>query len=389
MKILILSHTIPYPPHKDGLVHTLFSLLPYFRQQDDDIKLLCLTGTKDQATYFARFNIPFECLYLKPSSRKIGGFLKSLGAKNPIPWHLAQYDLPEAHQSLCKEIYDRAVIFPPTLVLYANDLDYRKTAIVTHDSYSLLFKTLVAETSGVLKKAYLTKQAQWTEKVEKAYFPRVQQVITVSKRDRDYLKSLGIKNVSAIPIGVETKQFPLVRRATQPVTLIFTGILSYIANADAVRHFVRNIWPVLKNQLPSVKLKIIGKNPPADIASLPEKDSRIIVTGFVPDVATACAGGTIYISPLTYGTGAKNKILEAMSMGFPCVVSPETVIGTTVADQKEVMVAKNQREFIDKIITLAADPATQNTLARQARRYVEINHSWSKIADEYLATIKK
>lgn len=389
MKILILSHTIPYPPHQDGLVHTLFSLLPYFRQQGDEIKLLCLTGTKQQAADFSRFNIPFKCLYLKPRSKKARGFLKSLTAKIPIPWHLYQYDRPEAHRALKKETYDQAVIFPPMLALYADDLDLKKTVIVTHDSYSLLFKTLLQETSSALKKAYLKRQARWTEKIEKLYFPRVKQVITVSPRDRDYLKTLGIKNVTAIPIGVDTKQFPLIERVEKPTTLIFTGILSYIANADAVRYFVRDVWPMLKKKIPDIRLKIIGKNPPADITDLPARDQQIIVTGFVPDVAQACAGGTIYVSPLTYGTGAKNKILEAMSMGFPCVVSPETVIGTGSTDEQELLVAKNKAEFIKKIIELSSDSVRQEELARRARRYVELNHSWPIIANAYLAIIKK
>ena len=46
------------------------------------------------------------------------------------------------------------------------------------------------------------------------------------------------------------------------------------------------------------------------------------VTGFVPDLRPYLAQAAVAVSPIRYGVGIQNKVLEAMAMGTPVVTSP-------------------------------------------------------------------
>ena len=55
----------------------------------------------------------------------------------------------------------------------------------------------------------------------------------------------------------------------KPQSLVFTGSFSYYANLDAVRYFLEEIYPDVKNKNPKANLKIIGSTNGIDINQLP------------------------------------------------------------------------------------------------------------------------
>src|SRR4051794_15955276 len=139
------------------------------------------------------------------------------------------------------------------------------------------------------------------------------------------LRSYGVPNVYAVPLGVEVGEFgpskrdPSLRRklglADDQPLLIYVGRLDGEKKPDVVAEAFRRLPPEL-----GAKLALIGEGPlRADLAAL--GDTRIITPGYVKDRAELAfwlASADIYVSAMadeTFGI----SIIEAQASGLPVV----------------------------------------------------------------------
>ena len=68
-----------------------------------------------------------------------------------------------------------------------------------------------------------------------------------------------------------------------PPNFLFTGVMDYKPNIDAVLWFVKACWPLVRESFPTAQFTIAGMNPTDEIKSLNGKDG-IEVTGFVDEI---------------------------------------------------------------------------------------------------------
>jgi len=176
--------------------------------------------------------------------------------------------------------------------------------------------------------------------------------------DRDY----------AIPFGAE-----------QTAPLVFVGTMDYLPNIDAVTWFARSIMPLIRERKPQATFHIVGARPTAEVsrlASLP----GVFVTGAVPDVRPYVAWARVSVAPLRLARGIQNKVLEAMAMARPVVVTPAALAGIDATPGREVLLANTEQEIANRVLQALDDPSAQE-IARAARRFVLAGFAWSaKIA---------
>src|SRR5208282_2591073 len=91
----------------------------------------------------------------------------------------------------------------------------------------------------------------------------------------------------------------------------------------------------------------------------------------------------VYASPLRFGLGVKNKILEAMASGAPIVASSRSLSGTPLIDRRHALIADDDAKFADSVVRLLSDPELRNSLSREARRKVETEYSWDSIVSAF------
>jgi glycosyltransferase involved in cell wall biosynthesis len=84
------------------------------------------------------------------------------------------------------------------------------------------------------------------------------------------------------------------------------------------------------------------------------------------------------------GTGIKNKLLEAMASGLPCVATPLALQGIDVEPGRELLVGADEEELAAQIVRLLDDNALAQELGRAARKYVSANHDWGAVARAYV-----
>lgn len=107
------------------------------------------------------------------------------------------------------------------------------------------------------------------------------------------------------------------------------------------------------------------------------------VTGTVPDMREWVRSASVYVSPLRFGAGVKNKILEAMALGTPIVATPTSLTGTPLVHGTHLLVGETANELAEATLSLLDQKEPGPTLSKEARRLVELAYSWTAIVAKF------
>ncbi|MBZ0158633.1 MAG: glycosyltransferase [bacterium] len=130
--------------------------------------------------------------------------------------------------------------------------------------------------------------------------------------------------------------------------LIFIGGFRHEPNIDAVRYFVREIFPLIRRRLPDVRFHVVGSNPTGEVHAL-AKTEGVFVHGFVQDLSPILDGIKVAVAPLRFGAGIKGKIGKCLSYGVPTVATPMAVEGMGLRDHHNILVADTPAGFADAV----------------------------------------
>lgn len=155
--------------------------------------------------------------------------------------------------------------------------------------------------------------------------------------------------------------------------LVFTGAMDYWPNIDAVNWFAREIFPAIFSDDKQLRFYIVGSNPAAQVRKLGDLPG-VVVTGRVDDVRPYLAHATAAVAPLRIARGIQNKVLEAMAMGLPVIVSEAGLEGIAANHEQEVLVAKQDSDYERLIRGVLKHQYT--ALGRAARERVRQDFSW-------------
>jgi glycosyltransferase involved in cell wall biosynthesis len=253
----------------------------------------------------------------------------------------------------------------------------------TVDSIALLFEKTIEGAPGLKSRLMAQLDLARTQRFEGRVTDVIHQVAVCSELDRQYMIQLGADpdRLVYVPHPVDVDYFaPRADMPRAPRTLIFSGKMSYHANAAAAQDLVTQIMPLVWAQEPETKLQIVGKDPGPEILAMGEADKRIQVTGFVPDIRPYQAGATVAVCYVRYGVGLTNKTIESMAMGTPIVASPHAVSTLKVENGREVLVGETPEQIAAHILTLLRDPARAAALGAAGRQYVETYQRWEYAA---------
>jgi polysaccharide biosynthesis protein PslH len=219
--------------------------------------------------------------------------------------------------------------------------------------------------------------------------------LVTSPIDRDMIANLAggtsAQHISVLPNGVDLDYFsPAPATAPRdPATILFSGKLSYHANVAAALYLAQDVMPLLWQQQPDAKLLLAGKDPAASIVALTQ-DPRITVTGYVPDLRPYLSRATLAASPLRYGAGVQNKVLEALASGLPVVATPGVLRGLRAEPGANGLLAGNTTaQLAEQILLLLNDPSLRQQLGTAGRHYVESHHNWATIAQTLVETYER
>jgi glycosyltransferase involved in cell wall biosynthesis len=96
----------------------------------------------------------------------------------------------------------------------------------------------------------------------------------------------------------------------------------------------------------------------------------------VPDVRPYLQHAAVVVAPLRVARGVQNKVLEAMSMARPVVVSVACAKGIDATAGRDYEAAADPDTFVESIDRLLDDPRGATTMGEAARLRVLARYSW-------------
>jgi glycosyltransferase involved in cell wall biosynthesis len=264
--------------------------------------------------------------------------------------HMAFFDLPPG----------------PMRVLDGHNIEYDNFRRMTERSESWIDRLVYAN------------EARKFRPEEIAAFQRQDLLLFTSERDR-LMACADVPGVPSVvvPNGVDSSYFRPPDAAHEPYSMVFTGILGYVPNADGVAWFLREIFPRIVAKEPRAKVTIVGATPGRHLLRL--ASPRVHFTGYVEDVRPHVHGADVTIVPLRMGGGTRLKILESFGMMSPVVTTPIGAEGIEMADGEHALIAGEPQEFADAVLRLFADRGLYEKMARNAFRLVGEKYEWSVI----------
>lgn len=415
MKILWLSHLIPFPPQGGGVLQRSANLLKAVAKAHD-VTLLAFNQKNILRIYDPDLNVslPAALMEMNKICRQVKVIdidceLKSAG-KLRLAFRSLFSHLPYAVRWLISDAYENAlkdalaqeqydVIWFDTISLaqyrhYAA-MDGKLLMLNHHNVESDMMYRRAEKEHNIFKKVYFYQEAYKLRKYEKNQVSRFNINITCSELDSKRLEvfSPGIATY-VIPNGVDTAFFsPDAAADADPHELVFIGGMSWYPNREAMLFFAKHVWPLLKQKIPNIHMHVVGETPPQDIIDFSKHDDHYHVHGFVDNVKDIFNKAGIYVCPISDGGGTKLKILDALAMGKPIVAHPIACEGIDVVDGENVLFAETPEEYAHNIGRLIEDNALRDAFSRSARKLILERYSYDVIGSELLkllqSTIKR
>ncbi len=399
MKILYLSHRIPYPPNKGDKIRS-FNQVKFLGERHQ-LDLICLADEPGDMKYQADLEKLCQRVAVFPLNKtvaKVRGLASLACGKSISVGYFYQRNMQACFDRWLEERgYDAIVCFSstmaeyifrsrqpilegsqkrPKLIMDFCDVDSDKWRQYASEArlpmkiiYGLEQRRLLAYEIQVNKcfdcSIFVTAQEA---DLFRGFFPAVRELAVIQNGvDFDYFKPANEPTPDAGSLGGGTAR----------PTLVFTGAMDYHANVDGVTWFAKEIWPVLKQRFPDLQFFIVGSKPTQAVQSLGQL-AGIEVTGFVDDIRDYYRIADVCVIPLRLARGVQNKALEAMAMGRAVITTSKANVGIRAKDNEHLLVADTPEEFIRNIALLLQDHQKGETLGKQARAFVTENFDWSR-----------
>lgn len=202
----------------------------------------------------------------------------------------------------------------------------------------------------------------------------------VSEAERSYLRKTAPINarIEVIPNGVDTQANQPDDTAPTPNTLIYPGAVTYSANYDAVKYFIREVLPLVRERVPDVRFFVTGGTGKVDVSDLAAVPG-VTFTGYLPEVTPLIRSTWATVVPLREGGGTRLKVLESMALGTPVISTRKGAEGLNVHPGEDILLADAPQEMADAICAVLGADSLRARLSRAGRARVESEYDWAII----------
>jgi sugar transferase (PEP-CTERM/EpsH1 system associated) len=384
--LLLLIHRIPYPPNKGDKIrsyHLLKHLARHYR-----VHLATFVDDPDDWQYVPHVEALCASSHfagMKPLLARVRSLQalvknRSLSLEYYRDASLARW----VDDTVAKHRIERVLVFSSSMAQYADRYRSARRVVDFVDVDSDKWRQYADQKSWPMSWLYRYEARQllaYERRVARDYDAS----LFVSAPEADLFRQLAPESTAKIghfSNGVDTDYFSPDQPHADPYApgeraLVFTGAMDYWPNVDAVQWFAADVFPQLRERFGEVKFYIVGSRPaPAvqELAKLP----GVVVTGTVPDVRPYIAHAAVSVAPLRIARGIQNKVLEAMAMATPVVVSPQALEGIDAVPGSELVLAEDAGAFVDAVTALlAGQDSAAAAIGAAARAKVQRSYSWS------------
>ena len=223
---------------------------------------------------------------------------------------------------------------------------------------------------------------RWT-RLQKRVAESVDTVVLCSQED---MAVADLPNAVVVPNGYEPPSHPVGRHDVgDPPVILFQGSMRYGPNTDGAGWLVNDIAPLIRRQLPDVRVRLAG-DPDGVVAAL-DHPPEITVVGYVASIEAELAKADLVVAPLRYASGTRLKILEALAHRIPVVSTTIGAQGLGLEAGRQLLVADDPESFAQACVSALTEPLLRANLADEGEAVFLQNHQWSQARERIRALV--
>lgn len=350
-RVLVLDHCTPRPDHDAGSI-TAMNIMRIFKSFGMKVTFV----PEDNYLYDGAYTRGLqqegiECLYA-PYVTSLKSYLRDNGAEFDFVF-VFRFTVAKRY---LQKINDYCV--NAKTIFHVSDLHYLRE-----------YREAELKNSKVLK-----KRALETKEVELTFLKEFDGSIVHSTEEKkildEELSDVDSKKISVFPWAINVMGTEKMFSSRNGI--VFVGGYQHVPNIDAVEYFIKEIFPMVRNELPDVVFYVVGSKVPESIKALDGEGVEVL--GFVSDLREVFDKCRLMVVPLRYGAGIKGKIGTGMSYGLPCVSTTTGVEGMNL--NGEVLVADDPVDFARSVVHLHEDEKMWSDLSSSGLAYVYDNYSF-------------
>ena len=394
--LLFLCHRIPYPPNKGCKIRS-FHLLHHLHQHFD---IYLATFVDDPADWpyvpevekYCRDSLFVEQTPLRSRIKGLRGLLT--GDALSLPFYASRKMHNWVRDILGRHAIEHVLVYSSSMAQYVLDSEcsFQRKVIDFVDIDSDKWQQYAEQQSWPLSWVY-RREARCLLDYEKNLAREFDVGLFVSSTEAAMFKSLSPATADKIGFynnGVNADYFAPSPERSNPypsnvVPVVFTGAMDYWPNVDAVIWFAQEVLPQLLAIHPDVCFYIVGGNPTRAVKKLAGTPG-VVVTGRVEDIRPYTQHAVVAVAPMRIARGVQNKVLEAMAMEKPVVVSGKGLEGIDATHGQEVLVAERSADYVNFLdLVLSGGFADMGAASRE---YVIDSFNWEKNLPEIVLLLK-
>lgn len=385
MKVLFLTHRLPYAPNRGDRIRS-YHLLRSLRGKAE-LHLFSLVESGDSEHFPGMRRDVASLTVARPpmALNKVRGLLALPGCR---PLTHVLLDAPGIHQQLKRLVSevrpDVVFAYCSGMARFALDAPLRSLPCVLDmvDVDSEKWRAL-ALTSTLPWRWIYAREARVLREFEAEAAARAAVTVVVNAREKHALDAtVPSASVVVVENGVDVEFFRP-RAAPAPArNIVFCGVMDYTPNVDGVLWFVRHVWPAVRSSYAEARFVVVGARPVEAIRRL-ARSPGIVVSGSVPDVRPYLWDGAVSIAPLAVSRGLQNKVLEALAAGLPVLATGVVRDGLPDVVRPGCRFADTPPEWIDALLLLLREAPEERRRMSERANLLEL--SW----DARLAAIPR
>jgi sugar transferase (PEP-CTERM/EpsH1 system associated) len=381
--LLFLVHRIPYPPNKGDKIRS-YHLLRYLSER---YRVHLGTFVDDESDWRHVPDVQKLCadlcaVKLEPRRRRLSSLPALLrGEAMSIPYYRSAELEAWVREKLYQHGISRVVAFSSPMAQYvpSNGVVVRKVVDFV-DVDSEKWRQYAERHAWPMSWIYRLEGDRLLDFERRVASSADASLFVTSDEAKLFRHRAGaVGNVRSIGNGVDAEYFAPDLECENPYQgagpiLVFTGMMDYWANVDAVSWFAKRVFPLVREHVVSARFAIVGARPSADVRGLGLLEG-VNVTGGVEDVRPYLAHAEVSVAPLRIARGIQNKVLEAMAMAKPVVATSAALEGLDLppCDARDLV-----EDFADAVVRLLRSKEARDRAGAAGRAWVRAHHDWSE-----------
>jgi len=385
MKILFITHNVPFPPNKGEKIRSFHIIHELSKRHE--IHLVSLVRDQSDLKYKKDLEKFCKSVHLLPLNALISKLyaLIALITGYPVTFgYFFSFKAKKLIKELIKtESYEASFAICSSTAQYLYPHKDEFTIIDYVDIDSEKWKRYAEISSFPMSWVYILENQRlgiWEKKI----CNRFNLSLLTTEKEKEKLSKLA-KNcqnkILVCPNGIDTDYFFPEEGTTNSnqsdPSIVFTGQMDYLPNIDAVIYFYVHIFPKILENHKDAKFVIVGRNPDP---KLKEICVEAIITGEVDDIRPYLYDGTVFVAPLRLAFGVQNKVLEAMACKLPVVSTSRILPGMKAKIGDDILVADSPTDFANTVCKLLDNKELRDKISVSAHKYVKRNHDWKAVS---------